>query len=137
MSVLPPSIPPAELVILVGFLHHENGRSCDNHDKCGEDLVLDAPNLGVGMRLRLVHSAPNEIAAHIILPDGSNGCRVAFAQRQYAAGNGAARYDGAVVEIMNMYTAAHPNSACRKLSHHNYGYAQSRIVKETHNNDDN
>ena len=65
MSVLPLSIPPAELIILVGFLHHENGRAYANHYKCGEDLVLDAPNQGVGMRLRLVHSAPNELGVGV------------------------------------------------------------------------
>ena len=91
--------------------------------------------MGVGMRLRLVHSGEKEIAAHIILPDNSNGCRVAFAQRQYAAGNGPALYDGAVVSIVDMYTAHHPNSACRKLGHHNYGYAQAQVVEFANNND--
>ena len=139
MSLPPLNIPPAQLVVLVGFLHHSNsnGRSCScsEHAICGEHLVIGAPNLGVGMRLRLVHSGEKEIAAHIILPDNSNGCRVAFAQRQYAAGNGPARYDGAVVSIVDMYTAHHPNSACRKLGHHNYGYAQAQVVEFANNND--
>ena len=121
--------PPSELVVLVGFLHHSNGRSCSDHDSCGEALVIGAPNLGVGMRLRLVHSGPNEIAAHIIMPDNSNGCRVAFAQRQYTAGNGPALYDGAIVSIAEMYTAHHENSACRRLGHHNYGYAPAQIIE--------
>ena len=129
MSAPPLNIPPSELVVLVGFLHHSNGRSCSDHDSCGEALVIGAPNLGVGMRLRLVHSGPNEIAAHIIMPDNSNGCRVAFAQRQYAAGNGPALYDGAIVSIAEMYTAHHENSACRRLGHHNYGYAPAQIIE--------
>ena len=81
------------------------------------------------MRLQLVRSAPNELAAHVILSENSNGCRVAFAQRQYATGNGAAHYDGAVVSILEMYTAVHPNLACRKLGHHNYGYAPCEVIE--------
>lgn len=81
------------------------------------------------MRLRLRRSADNELSAYFVLPDNSDGCRVAFAQRQYAAGHGAERYDGAVVSILEMYTAHHENSACRKLGHHNYGYAQCEVVE--------
>eukprot|EP00956_Cyclotella_meneghiniana_P014565 scaffold21860_cov54-Cyclotella_meneghiniana.AAC.5 len=128
-ATLHPPVPPQRLIHIVGFLSHTNGRTCADHDRCGEALVINSPQLGVGMRLRLVCSAPNELAAYFILPDNSNGCRVGFAQRQYAAGNGAALYDGAVVSILEMYTAVHPNSSCRKLGHHNYGYAPCEVIK--------
>ena len=126
---LNPLVPPDRLIHLVGFLHHSNGRSCADHDICGEAVVLSAPDLGVGTRLRLRRTAEKELSAYFILPDNSDGCRVAFTQRQYAAGPGAAPYDGAIVSILEMYTAHHENSACRSLGHHNYGYAPCEIVE--------
>eukprot|EP00956_Cyclotella_meneghiniana_P039178 scaffold167095_cov20-Cyclotella_meneghiniana.AAC.1 len=85
------------------------------------------------MILRLVKTKPNEIAAHVVLPDGSEGCRVGFAQRKYAADGGADVYDGATVKIIALYTADHENSACRALSHRNFGYAPAEIISYANN----
>ena len=72
-------------IVLVGFPPDYHGRSCDTHPYgCGNKLVVERDDHGVGMLLRLRQTVPNEVACYTILPDGSDGCRVAFAvQRVY------------------------------------------------------
>ena len=120
--------PPDRLINLVGFLNSSNGRKCADHTCCGIDLLADTPSGGAGTLLRLVKTSPNEIAAYIVLPDENIGCRVGFAQRQYAADGGADLYDGATVKIIALYTADHENSSCRALAHRNFGYAPAEII---------
>ena len=44
----------------------------------------------------LRRTVQNEVACYAILPDGSNGCRVAFAALEYALGESGVRLDGAL-----------------------------------------
>jgi hypothetical protein len=60
--------------------------------------------------------------------DGSGGCHVCFAAREYAAGENDCRLDGAIVKIVEVFMADHPNSAMRRLFHHNHGYAYATVL---------
>ena len=84
---------------------------------------------GVGMLLRSHQTVPNEVACYTILPDGSDGCRVAFAAREYASGEIGVRLDGAAVRVMIVYHPDHENRMARRLYHHNRGYAIGEIVE--------
>jgi hypothetical protein len=55
-------------------------------------------------------------------------CRVCFAAREYAAGDNDRRLDGAIVQIVEVFTADHPNSTMRRLFHHNRGYASAIVL---------
>jgi hypothetical protein len=70
----------------------------------------------------------NELAGYIMNDDGSEGCRVCFAAREYAVGENECRLDGAIVNIVEVYTADHPNSTMCRLFHHNHGYAYATVL---------
>ena len=87
MLPLPPLPPPERRIVIVGFLPDNNGRSCELHPfGCGNIVVLQRGDGGVGMLLRVRMIVDNELACFSLNPDGSDGCRVAFAAREYAAG---------------------------------------------------
>jgi hypothetical protein len=76
-------------IIGVGFNHHSNGRYCDVHKVdaggCGVCLIDNREDRGVGMILQLVYDEDRaELPLHAINFDGSLGCRVGFAAKQYA-----------------------------------------------------
>jgi hypothetical protein len=74
-------------IALVGFLPCGNGQSCDMHPfGCGNLLVLNQEDYGVGMLLRLQMMVPNELSCYTINSDGSDGWRVCFVAREYTAG---------------------------------------------------
>ena len=118
-------------IVLVGFLPCDNGRSCEIHPfGCGNSLVLNREDSGVGMRLRLRMTAPHELACYTINGDGTDGCRVCFVATEVAAGENAARLNGAVVCVVNVFTSDHENRAIWRLFHHNCRYAYGRIVMD-------
>ena len=115
-------------IVLVGFLPCDNGRSCDLHPfGCGNILVLNREDGGVGMRLRLRMTAPHRLACYTINGDGTDACRVCFVAREVAAGGNAARLNGAVVRVVDVFTSDHENLAVCCLFHHNRGYAYGQI----------
>ena len=82
------------------------------------------------MHLRLRMTAPHELACYTINGDGTDGCRVCFVAREVAAGGNAARLNGVVVCVVDVFTSDHENRAIRRLFHHNCGYAYGRIVMD-------
>jgi hypothetical protein len=123
-------LPPAHLhIVLVGFTHASNGRSCPKHPGgCGEVLVFDEEDSGVGIKFRLRITNPNELGVFMIKEDGSDGCRVTYAARQYATQENAARYDGARVRLVQVFTRFHENPSCRQLAYRNFGYGDAEIM---------
>jgi hypothetical protein len=63
----------------------------------------------------------NELACYTINIDGSDGCRIFFAAREYTAGENGHLLDGAVVEITEVFTPDHENRTMRRLYHNNRG----------------
>ena len=116
-------------IVLVGVWPCDDGHSCELHPfGCGNSLVLNRENNGVGMCLRLRMTAPHKLACYTINGDGTDGCHVCFVAREVLAGGNAARLNGAVVCVVDVFTSDHENSAIRRLFHHNHGYAYARIV---------
>ncbi len=126
--------PPDRRIAIVGFLPDNNGRSCALHPfGCGNIVVLERADRGVGMLVRLRMLVHDELACFAINPDGSDGCRVAFAAREYAAGENGRSYDGALVRLAAVYSPDDENSTARRLFHRNRGYAVGEIVERAHN----
>ena len=88
------------------------------------------PAHGSGLLLCLRKTAPDEIAAIFICPDGSDGCRVGFTPREHAVGARGCLLDGVVVRVFEVYTPEHLNSYCRALFHRNHRYALAKLVEE-------
>ena len=121
--------PPHLRVIIVGFVESNNGRRCNLHpDGCGNSLVLEREDHGVGMELRLRMKAIDEMACYTIKPDGTDGCRISFLAKEYASGDKGLRLNGAIVRIVEVFLPDNPNRTARRLYHHNRGYAVGEIV---------
>jgi hypothetical protein len=118
-----------ERIVLVGFLPDGNGRSCGLHPfGCGNSLVLNREDSGVGLHLRLRSFVPHELACYTMNDGGSDGCRVCFTAREYAAGENYQRLDGCIVKLTDVFTAEHENRSMRYLFHRNCGYAYAVVV---------
>ena len=82
------------------------------------------------MHLHLRMTAPHEFACYTINGDGMDGFRVCFVAREVSARGNAARLNGAVVCVVDLFTSDYENRAVWRLFHHNCGYAYGRIVMD-------
>jgi hypothetical protein len=79
------------------------------------------------LRMRLVDKT--HLAVYQVLPDGSDGCRVCFAAREFAVGARGQSLDGCMVMITEMVLPDDANSAKRHLFHRNRGYAIAEVLE--------
>jgi hypothetical protein len=75
---------------------------CELHPfGCGNSLVLNQDDWGIGLRIRLrTTKMANKLACYIIGSDGSDGCCVGFMAREYAVRDNGPQLDGAIIEIL-------------------------------------
>ena len=90
--------------------------------------MLNRDDMGVGLRLRLRSFVRNELACCTMNADGSDGCRVCFTAREYAAGGNDCRLDGAIIEIADVSSADHNNRSMRYLFHRNLGFTSAVVI---------
>ena len=116
-------------IILVGFLPTDNGWSCVRHPYgCGNFWVLEkAPSHGVGMQIRLRLVDGSHLAGYSVQVDGSDGCRVCFAVREYAVGVSGVRLDSCIFRIEETVLPDDKNSSKQALYHHNWGYVVTEL----------
>ncbi len=81
------------------------------------------------MLVRLRMLVRDELACFAVNPEGSDGCRVAFAAREYTAGGNGRRSNGALVRLVAVYSPEHKNRMARCLYHHNRGYAVGEVLQ--------
>ena len=87
------------------------------------------------MFLHLHMMVRNELACYAVNPDGSDGCRVGFASREYAAGPNGKRFAGVLVRLVVVYTPNRENRAACQLYHHNHDDTVAEVVQfSTDNN---
>jgi hypothetical protein len=91
--------------------------------------------LASNFRLRM--KVADEFACYVIKPDGTDGCHVAFATKEYAAGENGLRMNGAIVWMDEVFLHNSPNRTVRCLYHHNCGYAVGEIVSFSKENNTN
>ena len=114
-------------IVLVGFLPTDHGHSCALHPfGCGNAMVLERPTHGVGLQIRMKMVEGIHLAGYMVNDDGSDGCRVCFAAREYAVGVAGQRLDGASVWIKEMLPD-NENASKRALFHRNRGYAITEL----------
>ena len=115
-------------IVLVALLPCDNGPSCDMHPfGCGNSLVLNRKDYGVGMLLRLRMMVPNELSCYTINSDGSDGCHVCFNAHEYTAGENGRWLDGRTLCITDVFTCDDANCSMHHLYHHNRGYVYARL----------
>ena len=69
----------------------------------------------------------DEMACYTIKSDGTDGCRVAFLAKEYAAGDRGLRWNGAIVRIIDVYLSDNPNRMARHLYHHNLAMLLAKL----------
>ncbi len=122
-----PIHPSGIVVEIVGTEMSCQGRSCEEHEICGEVLKED-----VVVRLRkiqLVVEGKEETAiAAIWVTDGIDRCRVGFIPRHMV--RHAARYDGALAQVTRVFSSDPEtcNSTERRLFFKNKGYCRAAII---------
>jgi hypothetical protein len=82
------------------------------------------------MRLRLRMTAPHKLACCTMNGDGTDGYRVCFVAKEVSAGGNAARLNGAVVCVVDVFTSNHEDRTVRCRFHHNCGYMHGQIVMD-------
>ena len=117
-------------IVLVGFLPCDNGCSCDLHPfGCGNSLVINWDNHGLGMQLHLRMTVPHELARYTINGGETDGCRVCFVAWDVLAAGNVTWLDGVIVCIRTVFTSDYKNHSMRCLFHHNHGYDSGKIVE--------
>ncbi len=112
----------------MGFLPIDHGHSCALHPfGCGNTLVLERPTHGVGLQICMKMVDGMHLAGYLVNDDGSDGCCVCFAAREYAVGVAGQRLDGASVWIKEMALPDNENASKRALFHRNRGYAIAEL----------
>jgi hypothetical protein len=118
--------PSGITVEIVGIESSTNGRSCKEHDICGSILTED-----IVVRLRKVQIVNGKgveetaIAANWV-SDGIDRCRVGFLQRHLI--KHCRRYDGALAQITEIYTADSESPMKRKKNRHNLGCCIAALI---------
>ena len=79
------------------------------------------------VRLRLVEST--HLAGYNVRDDGTDGCRVCCAAREYAIAPNARLLDGALLRITEVFLPDTANRSMRQLYHRNRGYAYADVVQ--------
>jgi hypothetical protein len=119
---------PSGIVIeIVGTEMSCQGRSCEEHEICGEVLKED-----VVVRLRkiqlMVEGKEETAIAAIWVTDGIDRCRVGFVPRHMV--RHAARYDGALAQVTRVFSGDPEtcDSTERRLFFKNKGYCRAAII---------
>ena len=100
----------------VSFVESNNGRRCDLHpDGCGNSLVLERDDHGVGMELWLRMKVVDEMACYTIKPDGTDGCRISFLAKEYTAVDRRVRLNGVIVRTVKVLLPDNPNRMARRM----------------------
>lgn len=99
--------------------------------RCGNILVLEGPNNGVGIILCLQVYMFKELAVYSINLDGSADCQVGFASREFSAGPNGKRFGRALVHLVVVFTVDNENGSSQHLIHHNHGYTITEVIAET------
>ena len=122
-----PIHPSGIVVEIVGTEMSCQGRSCEEHDICGEVLKED-----VVVRLRkiqlMVEGKEETAIAAIWVTDGIDRCRVGFVPRHMV--RHAARYDGALAQVTRVFSSDPEtcDTTERRLFFKNKGYCRATII---------
>ena len=116
------------LVDIVGLQMSCQGRSCKEHEMCGDEVLKE--DIGVGLRMvqLMVEGKEEKAIAVVWVSDGINRCYVGFLHRHMV--KCAALYNEALAEVTRVFNGnpTDCNSAERRAYHKNHGYAHAMII---------
>ena len=120
--------PRGDTVEIGGVNSPTNGRSCEEYRICGEVVIKD-----VVLRLRKVQVQINQqeqsgIAAFWV-SDGIDRCRVGYLPKAYV--KNWKQYDGALVQVIEVYSAESDSPMKHQKFHRNHGLAVAVVISST------
>ena len=120
--------PRGDTVEIVGVNSPTNGQSCEEHRICGEVVIED-----VVLHLRKVQVQMNQqeqsaIAAFWV-SDGIDRCHVGYLPKAYVKNR--KQYDGALVQVVEVYSGDSDSPTKRQKFHRNHGLAMAVIISST------
>jgi hypothetical protein len=121
-----PIHPSGIVVEIVGTEMSCQGRSCEEHDICGDVLKED---IVVHLRIQLMVEGKEETAiAAIWVTDGIDCCRVGFVPCHMVWH--AARYDGALAQVTRVFSGDPEtcDTTERRMFFKNKGYCRATII---------
>ena len=120
--------PTGITVEIVGIEANSNGRSCYQHDVCGElveeDVVLRLRKVQILNSLGIEETA---IAAYHV-SDGIDQYCVGFLQRHFVAH--AKTFDGVLAQVTEVYSVGSDSPIKRKKWRHNMGCCLAALMME-------
>jgi hypothetical protein len=120
----------ANLVEIVGLQMSCRGRSCKEHELCGDEVLKE----DVVVRLRtvqLVVDGKEEKAIEVVwVTEGMDRCRVGFLPCRMV--RHAARYNGALTQVTRVFNGnpADCESSERRAYHIHHGFTEAVIISD-------
>ena len=117
---------------IVGIIASNRGRNCDDHPFCGEIVQLDVV---VCFRRDMIYvigstnGGPGREEPAIVVSWVTNGidaCRIGFFPRHM--NHHVVRYDGALGQIPETFSANHHNHAVREKWHTSMGFCRGTVI---------
>ena len=117
--------PRGDTVEIVGVNSPTNGGSCEEHRICGEVGIEDVILCLRKVQVQINQQEQSAIAAFWV-SDGIDRCCVGYLPKTYV--KNWKQYDGALVQVIEVYSADSDSSTKRQKIHRNDGLAMAVII---------
>ena len=120
--------PLGDTVEIVGVNSPTNGQSCEEHRICGEVVIEDAVLCLRKVQVQINQQEQSATAAFWV-SDGIDRCCIGYPPKAYV--KNWKQYDGALVQVIEVYSAeSDSRTKCQKF-HRNHGLAVAVVISST------
>ena len=121
---------PGILVEIVGLQMSCQGRSCEEHEMCGDEVLKEEVVVRLRMVQLLVEGKEEKAMGMVWVTDGIDHCRVGFLPQHMV--KPAALYNGVLALVTRIFNGnpADCDSVERRAYHKNHGYSHVVIMLE-------
>ena len=117
--------PHGDTVKIVGVNSPTNGRSCEEHRICGEVVIEDDVLCLRKVQVQINQQEQSAIAAFLV-SNGIDHCHVGYLPKAYV--KNWKQYDGALVQVIEVYSAESDSPMKRQKFHRNHGLAVAVVI---------
>ena len=117
--------PCGDTVKILGVNSPTNGQSCEEHHICGEDVIEDVVLHLRKAQVQMNQQEQSAIAAFWV-SDGIDLCCIGYLPKAYV--KNWKQYDGALVQVVEVYSGDSDSPMKCQKSHRNHGLAVAVII---------
>ena len=117
--------PHGDTVEIVGVNSPTNGQSCEEHCICGEVVIEDVVLHLRKVKVQINQQEQSAIAAFWV-SNGIDCCRIGYLPKAYV--KNWKQYDGALVQVIEVYSAESDSPTKRQKFHRNHGLAVAVVI---------